>query len=769
MEAQVASPRIPFRAASTPPASTPHFHTSPPLYIPSTRVSQDDYPESPVGLRPHASLFKPYTFTLGQPPTRRRLPRVLRSPKRLFLTIVFLGVLALLGSFWRTSDRGNVTEPEDFDGLCRFVSPMDAYHRDLSRLRTVSKGSGFPRDSHDRLKTYKHYHSYSPTGHLIVSDNPEAPHPIPLLLDLGEKRWEELLSRQSRTLEDAVQEYIRRYGRQPPKGFDKWWDFAMQHNLVLPDEYDRINLDLAPFLALPKSEMMRRMEMVDNMAETFTLVIKDEGGLKWGGTLPRARDTASLLRGFSDYLPDMRATFSIFDQPQIYLSWARRGSLVDLGLRGEETSHLEETDSAKVKLSRSCAPDSNYRKNGSFLEGKSFIYDSLEAGDLCQSSSDILVTPLDQFHDPPGKDPEWENKPSSKLAWRGSPTGISWMTSDLDWRSAHRIRLHNYANNRSSEPMTYLVPDLGRRDEGDYDEADEYSAMGSDEDLDGWREGNPDVKEQKAVEREGPLRYFEEETLTDQAMEFFYDIKLAGGPIQCSQDDGTCQSMLDEIEWAPRQNGDDLNLNKFLLDIDGNGWSGRFRKLMSTNSLVIKMTMFTEWFQPHLIPWFMYIPAKLDFSDLPDIMAFFRGTPTYPELAFDETAQALARNGKCFVQRMFRMEDLQAYMMRLFLEYARIAAKEGVDMDFHLDNVNWSQMDSSERFSSSESASKHEKATKDLLDFTDRDYSSHSTKMPTVSDVEEVPRQDTAAVMEEAEKDMDAMEGVNLPWEAVMA
>ena len=54
---------------------------------------------------------------------------------------------------------------------------------------------------------------------------------------------------------------------------------------------------------------------------------------------------------------------------------------------------------------------------------------------------------------------------------------------------------------------------------------------------------------------------------------------------------------------------------------------------MSTNSLVIKIGIFTEWFQPHLIPyvcsrgarlmsrWFMYIPAKLDFSDLSDIMA----------------------------------------------------------------------------------------------------------------------------------------------------
>jgi hypothetical protein len=45
-----------------------------------------------------------------------------------------------------------------------------------------------------------------------------------------------------------------------------------------------------------------------------------------------------LISAFSRFLPDMKATFSIFDQPQIYLSWARRGSLVDLGLRGESES-----------------------------------------------------------------------------------------------------------------------------------------------------------------------------------------------------------------------------------------------------------------------------------------------------------------------------------------------------------------------------------------------------------------------------------------------
>lgn len=108
---------------------------------------------------------------------------------------------------------------------------------------------------------------------------------------------------------------------------------------------------------------------------------------------------------------------------------------------------------------------------------------------------------------------------------------------------------------------------------------------------------------------------------------------------------------------------------------------------MGTNSVVIKTAVFTEWFQPHLIPWFHYIPSKLDFGDLADIMVFFAGSPRYPDLAFDETAKALGRNGQCFVQRMYRSADLEAYMFRLFLEYARLVAEDGVDMDFHYDEA----------------------------------------------------------------------------------
>lgn len=47
-------------------------------------------------------------------------------------------------------------------------------------------------------------------------------HPIPALMERAKGRWKALKGRQSKTFAEAVKEYRRRYGRRPPKGFDKW-------------------------------------------------------------------------------------------------------------------------------------------------------------------------------------------------------------------------------------------------------------------------------------------------------------------------------------------------------------------------------------------------------------------------------------------------------------------------------------------------------------------------------------------------------------------
>ncbi|TXT13364.1 hypothetical protein VHUM_00731 [Vanrija humicola] len=623
------------------------------------------------------------------PSLTRRLLRPLR--RRLLLLLLLLGALVFLHAV------------HDGDGLletaaaplqwfaapppaCRFVSPVEAYFADLARLRGVP-GNASASASHTHAHTH---HVFSSTGHMVLSRDAAAPHPIPLLLALGERRWEELLARQSRTLADAAAEYERRYGRPPPRGFDAWWAFASKHQLVLPDEYDRISLDLAPFWALPRHEVRRRLDEVMKMNEVFVLQVKDgrvrpriddKGGLAWEGTWPRAKAAVKLVRAFAHHLPDLNATFSIFDQPQIYLPWERRSSLASLGLKGKHTTRLDEEDDGHVELASSCPPDSALRANPAAHEGKSFIYNPLEAGDICHNpylvplhgltleahtpdshprphsqllplfslaktsvNSDILVTPLDQFADRTGRDPVWEKKSDPRLVWRGSPTGMAEMTRDVPWRQSHRVRLHHFANNHSRALTSFML--------------------------------RHDVL---------PLGYATENGTTARVGDYFFDMALAGQPIQCDEEDGTCDDMEQEIDFAPFQRSTTMNKHKFLLDIDGNGWSGRFRRLMSTNSVVIKSGIFTEWFQPHLIPWFMYIPSKLDFSDLADILAFFRGSPKRPDLAFDGTAKALAHNGKCFVERMFRLEDLQAYMFRLFLEYARIVADDDEDMDFHYD------------------------------------------------------------------------------------
>jgi hypothetical protein len=242
--------------------------------------------------------------------------RFLRSPKRFaYFALMLLIVMTVLtivrdpdegtlsqgveGIRWLLAGTGASAGASEPEAACEFVSTVEAYRLDLERLRKL-----YPESNHTQAGG-KHplaHHVFSPTGHLVMSANPTAPHPIPQLLAMGEKQWEELLARQSRSLGEAVAEYKRRYKRNPPRGFDKWWEFATERELVLPDEYDRINLDLAPFWALPKAEMRKRLEWVEDMPEVFILdvkagkvkiEIKDQGGLKWDGTMPRAEDLAT--------------------------------------------------------------------------------------------------------------------------------------------------------------------------------------------------------------------------------------------------------------------------------------------------------------------------------------------------------------------------------------------------------------------------------------------------------------------------------------------
>lgn len=97
------------------------------------------------------------------------------------------------------------------------------------------------------------------------------------------------------------------------------------------------------------------------------------------------------------------------------------------------------------------------------------------------------------------------------------------MTSDLDWRNSHRIRLHHFANDNTTTELNYLAVDL---------DVSSQESFGSNGEAQRPMSGGHERVEMK----QGRMT-------KETASRFFFDIALAGEPIQCSEEDGTCDAL----------------------------------------------------------------------------------------------------------------------------------------------------------------------------------------------------------------------------------
>ena len=73
---------------------------------------------------------------------------------------------------------------------------------------------------HEVVEELLQPHLFRADGLLEV--NPNGRHPIYDLVERAEAEWDKKLKKQSKSLDEAVAEYRRRYRRAPPKGFDGW-------------------------------------------------------------------------------------------------------------------------------------------------------------------------------------------------------------------------------------------------------------------------------------------------------------------------------------------------------------------------------------------------------------------------------------------------------------------------------------------------------------------------------------------------------------------
>ncbi|KAG6883418.1 hypothetical protein C0993_006279 [Termitomyces sp. T159_Od127] len=162
-------------------------------------------------------------------------------------------------------------------------------------------------------------------------DEPLREHPITLLMDEAEGKYRQKLAGQSRTLKAAVGEYKKRYSRAPPRGFDEWWAFAQEHGALFVDEYDGLVADLAPFWALEGAELRRRVRQVSQLPSIDVVRIKDGIASTLRLSSFEDSDVSARANGFRDMvgnvahkLPDLDFPINAKAEGRVLVPWEHR-------------------------------------------------------------------------------------------------------------------------------------------------------------------------------------------------------------------------------------------------------------------------------------------------------------------------------------------------------------------------------------------------------------------------------------------------------------
>lgn len=463
----------------------------------------------------------------------------------------------------------------------------------------------------------------------------------------------------------------------------------------MTDEYDTIYNSLLPFWGLePRTIRERARETLGFDNAVIGVLIRDgkvtlvDGG--GDGRSWQREATAGMMEKFVRYLPDMDLVFNTHDEPRVIIpsedlerlvkaakdhaipssfgqqsptnQWSRRPADVNKGDRIDEYrttrfnrfAHQPTWTNSRI----SCPVDSPARSLservpddvGPYAHGElGFIYNTTAFSDICYTPSlrytygffdrpnafdvvhdlfpifsqskissfqDIIYpspwywanrVPYEEKHDN-----RWDRK-KDQMYWRGSTTGG--FSRAGGWRRQHRQLFMQHINGMGSTKVL--------SNKGD----------------DSWTPNEVNRRDYSGL----------------------FNIKFSHIG-QCDPDDCHAQhEFFDVVDPAGQQ---DAWAYKYLVDIDGNAFSGRFYAFLHSNSLVCKIAIFREWHDEWLKPWVHYVPLGLKGSEYAETARYLSS-----EEAGKKAAPRIAEQGKSWAQKVVRNEDLEVWFFRLLLEY----------------------------------------------------------------------------------------------------
>lgn len=551
-------------------------------------------------------------------------------------------------------------------------------------------------------------------------------HPIDYLIYDAQIRHEAFRSQagSSHNLEEAANLYRERYGRHPPPGFQHWYEYATARHSVIIDDYDSIHRDLLPFQALSPEEIRQRTwTMISNpWNDAAGISIRNGEVTISPNVMPTHRwmldGIVQMIKNFAEYLPDMDLAFNLNDECRVTVpyeqieSMRKRPSTVGSlentpknsfsTTRAEQWKAIPEEGNEETPLvaisfhpsfyafgSVGCPPTSPARTQriwdvstlctacaaphslGAFLANWTLAADICHQPDLANlhglyispaaykgtrelypifsqskahTFNDILYPSawnyMDKAHYDPDDDGGEHTDPpfgekQNTLFWRGATSeGVS--PGGGQWRGMARQRFIHHANSISNSstrllpPSTLLLPvpsDYTNRSLH-YNQHPPASAF-----------PNTDVHIVDSIARCGGR------DCIDQSNEF--------SPLFPPADF--------QSHWRYR----------YLLDLDGAGFSGRFLPFLQSRSLPFKAALFREWWDDRLTPWWHYVPLDLRGQGFWATLEYFAGDAEGQGARVNEGAR-MGDKGREWAGLALRKEDMEIYFFRLLLEWGRL-------------------------------------------------------------------------------------------------
>lgn len=303
------------------------------------------------------------------------------------------------------------------------------------------------------------------------------------------------------------------------------------------------------------------------------------------------------------------------------------------------------------------------------------FFPMFSSGKVQGSNNDILIPPATSWTEGYFRtdNTTWKEK-HDEVFWRGAASGG--VNNDTNWTRFHRHRFVSLCNGtqvgmteRNPDPPAHVPgnePPLPYNIPLPHKDIYALAATSSEpSDISRWIDSFSDVGFTNLA-----CKMTSEQWAKDPYSKF------------CPYDDAW-------YETVPSVPMEQMYQHKYLPDVDGHGYSGRYRSFMDSDSVPLKATIWAEWSSSRLWAWKHFVPMDNTFVDFLGLMEYLIGYKDAKGVmrrqGHDVQAKKIADAGREWASKVMRKEDMVLYFWRVVLEYARAVDDRREELGFVAD------------------------------------------------------------------------------------